>query len=515
MAPLTKTVRSQKAPFNLCCPYYYEDGKQVGEERCLVGCVATALEVIITYYRYPPALKDTLSMKAAGYVVMPGTALDFDHILNIYKEGEYTEEEAYAVASLSYYCGVAAQMNWGLNQSGAEVYNAIGPLREAFGYASVKHLYATDYTPERWRALIDAELDNGRPVWYAGYTSLMQGHAFVIDGRDDAGFYHIHWGYGGLYDGYYDLDVLNTYEHPDFPTETGRCLGHFCNQEMLLLSPDSVSREDGDTIRQKDNLRIDSVKFMRQPDCNGYVTAHIYAHNITDVPIQAAVELFTYEKGDSAIFKNADYTALAGKNFAPRAASVMTAYARFRKSGERVFGISADGVKILFRDTVEIAPYGEKGVGIVSVDSAVTDTSASFYVKVRNKSAETWSGDMLTYSLFEGPYTTAEGDLRQWRVLNLAPGDEETDTVRFARLTAGKEYTFVVRNPWLPAYTAIFTAGEQSPAGVSSPSVSAGGQHKEGADFYTVDGKPVAAPERGGIYLKRQKEHYKKVYYQK
>ena len=39
------------------------------------------------------------------------------------------------------------------------------------------------------------------------------GHAYVIDGRDSEGRYHINWGWGGLYDGYYILP--NTPEECD------------------------------------------------------------------------------------------------------------------------------------------------------------------------------------------------------------------------------------------------------------------------------------------------------------
>ena len=52
------------------------------------------------------------------------------------------------------------------------------------------------------------ELKNKRPVLYNGY-SMGGGHAFVCDGCDSNGFYHINWGWGGGHDGYYKIALLN------------------------------------------------------------------------------------------------------------------------------------------------------------------------------------------------------------------------------------------------------------------------------------------------------------------
>ena len=351
--PLLKTIRSQNDPFNGSCPYFLDDGKQVDTKRCKVGCVATALEEILTYYQYPQELKDTLwGWKTAHYgvdTIPKGTKIDFDQILNVYEAGHYSDEQAHAVANLCYYCGIAAKMNWGLSSSGADGEQLVAPLKRVFGYRYVRHLYATNYTPQRWRELIDKELNEGRPLWFAGYTYYISGHAFVIDGKDSNGFYHIHWGYGGNYDGYYDLSVLNTFENPSRPTETGKWMGNYCDQEVLLLHPDSVKWTDGDTIRLKDNLRIDSVHYLRKPDGNAYVTIKIYAKNISEEPINAAVEMLTYKPGDTAIFKNADYVGMLGSDIAPHESVCLTAYCHFTETGERVFGITADGKSFVFK----------------------------------------------------------------------------------------------------------------------------------------------------------------------
>ena len=64
------------------------------------------------------------------------------------------------------------------------------------------------YSPSEWETIIYEELQNGRPVYHAGY-SMGGGHAFVCDGYDGNGMYHFNWGWGGSYDGYYKLSLMN------------------------------------------------------------------------------------------------------------------------------------------------------------------------------------------------------------------------------------------------------------------------------------------------------------------
>lgn len=501
--PLVKNVRSQGAPFNGHCPYLtYADGSR-SQNRCLVGCVATALEQILTYYRFPEFLQDTLfGWRTTNYAVdtiAAGTPLCFDDILDVYAEGGYTAENVEAVSLLDYYCGIAARMNWGLNASGANVSRLVEPLRRAFGYRYVRSLYSGAYTPEHWRELLLRELTSGRPVLYAGYTSLIQGHAFVIDGVNSDGFYHVCWGYGGAYDGYYDLSVLNTYAQPQYPTETGRWLGHFCNQEMLVLNPDSVDYEVGDTITDFDNLRIDSVVYSRTPDCNYYTTLKIHLKNITSQPISTTVELLTFEEGDTAAFRNGDYVALTGADLLPDEEKWVTAYCRFTQSGRRVLGISDNDSSFLYLDTLNVIPASGQGVSIVAVDSLVTGESATFFVTIQNNSDTSWAGNMVTYSLFKGAYTDSEGDRRQWDVLNLAPAAWQTDTITFEGLLPATDYTFVVRNPWLPASEISFTTAVNT--GVTPLRTTTETETDKPAFVYDLQGRRVSRRAAKGLVL--------------
>ena len=127
IAPLLgEMVRHQKDPFNCHCPYYRNDQGEWSEERCVVGCVATAMEEVMTYHQRTVTLRDTLKgWETDHYAVadiLPGASVDTRQILPQYNEGAYTEEQADAVARLSYWLGVACHMNWGTGESGANIF---------------------------------------------------------------------------------------------------------------------------------------------------------------------------------------------------------------------------------------------------------------------------------------------------------------------------------------------------------------------------------------------------------
>lgn len=59
--------------------------------------------------------------------------------------------------------------------------------------------------------MIEEELKNRRPIIYNGH-SVDGGHSFVLDGADGNGYYHFNWGWGGVSDGYFSINLLNPEE---------------------------------------------------------------------------------------------------------------------------------------------------------------------------------------------------------------------------------------------------------------------------------------------------------------
>jgi hypothetical protein len=122
-----------------------------------------------------------------------------------------------AVATLMYQVGVSVDMQYSPQVSGAYVIqNSPTPqacseyaLKTYFGYKStLQGVERVNYNQTQWVNLLKTELDASRPILYAGFGSG-GGHCFVADGYDNNDFIHFNWGWGGAYDGYFQINALN------------------------------------------------------------------------------------------------------------------------------------------------------------------------------------------------------------------------------------------------------------------------------------------------------------------
>jgi len=494
--PLLQSVRGQSAPYNLSCPYYTtEEGTST--QRCLTGCVATALEQILTYYRQPAQLQDSLArMETPHYVVegVPaGTPVDWAHVRDIYAEGAYSEAEARAVADLSLWCGMMAGMNWGLEASGAQIRPLEAAVRRVLGYKDVRYADSYRYTPADWERMMRTEIEAGRPVLYTGYTGLIQGHAFVLDGQDASGLFHVNWGYDGAYDGYFAWEIL----WPFGPVEeqNPENLGFYCNQEALLLCPDSVPAGTRPTeeARTGRELRVDSLCFLRQPDLNDYVTAQLTVTNTSLQALTTPLALYSAAEADTLDFEQAECVALGGVRLAAGATARVTLRCRFQTPGRRVLSLTPDDSIVIFRQTADVqrTPGAQLDFGNTVVQAAAD--SVVIIQPISNAVEAGWAGNEVVYSLFEGTQTLFNTDERLMRYLNLAPGCTLTDTVVFRHLKPSTQYTLWVRCPWNPVRQLTFTTS--SAVGLSHvPAV------PENETFYDVQGRRVR-PRTSGIVI--------------
>lgn len=204
-------VWGQGEPFSNLCP-------TLSGSHCVTGCVATAMAQIMKYHQWPATLPTDLPAYTSSYVgtvsgISAGVAYNWDNMLDSYN-GSYTDEEAEAVATLMLHCGVANQMRYDLSSSSA--YDPLTQWADYFAYDPhlLQTLDAWLWGMEEWSAMLRNELVSGRPVYFSGDTSDGSAHAFVCDGADGNGLYHLNWGWCGKYNGFYDLSVLG-YEGDD------------------------------------------------------------------------------------------------------------------------------------------------------------------------------------------------------------------------------------------------------------------------------------------------------------
>lgn len=456
IAPLLKSIRDQNAPYNSLCPKWMYDDGHISDERCLSGCVATCIEQIMAYYRYPEALLDTLhGWKTNNYVVedmLPGTRFDWDHYLLDYRDG-WTAEQGQAIALTSLAVGTAVHMTYGIHSSGASIWNAIEPLKRAFGYGMVRCHERLLYTPERWHALLQNELRNGRPIAYTGHTMEMAGHAFNIDGVDAQGFYHVNWGYNGNYDGWYDIDWLHPWEPTDIDPD-GIAEGLFCNQTALLMCPKAeVEVLDSDSLDINDlHVCLRRIEFLRKPDTSGYVPADFYFENTGDDEVTYTFEVMTNLPTDTALFDQADFVGLSAIRIQPKSEKRQRVYLHFDEIGERILGISHDDETIPFTIPVTIdkgvTPKLEWGqtAAEVTLNEDQSACSATMSLNIANKAASGYAGYVVTYCLYEDG--KEEEDTRHYEVLMLKGGEEQSSKVTFNDLKPATHYTFLVRCPW-------------------------------------------------------------------
>ena len=186
---------------------------------CYTGCVATAIAQALYYHRYPPRGQGerTITYPLDGTTVKEyvtanfgETEYDWAHMRDSYADGNYTEQEASAVATLMLHCGVASRMNYSVNGSGTFTADAAYGLREYFGINTARAFFRSEYVSSDWMDMVYTELSEQRPIVY-GATDRQQGfgHAFVIDGYDAEGRVHVNWGWDGDANGYFDIDLLD------------------------------------------------------------------------------------------------------------------------------------------------------------------------------------------------------------------------------------------------------------------------------------------------------------------
>ena len=210
--PLCSSRWNQGDPYNTYAPYYNDQSV-----RCVTCCVATAMAQIMYFHKHPAqgtgshsylwVCTDPVGKSATLSANFGQTTYRWDRMLDTYKSG-YTNEQMEAVATLMYHCGVSINMGYG-RSSGAYTDKVPVALKDYFSYdANYQRIQKVMYPADSLNAIVHAELAANRPVLISGHNDE-GGHAFVCDGNDNKGYFHINWGWGGSNDGYFLLTALN------------------------------------------------------------------------------------------------------------------------------------------------------------------------------------------------------------------------------------------------------------------------------------------------------------------
>lgn len=206
--PLLTCEWNQDSPYNLLCP---EDEDGPGDH-VYAGCVATAMSMIMYHYKYPEHGTGTETYYCYPYGSLSAdfgnTYYNWDAMLDEVSTGS-AEQSILAVAELQYHCGVAVNMGYAPDGSGAYSYNVPSAIKDYFNYSNdASYLQKDYYTLTQWIDMIDDNLENDHPIYYSG-SSSEGGHAFCLDGSDGSDMFHFNFGWSGYGNGYFLLEGTN------------------------------------------------------------------------------------------------------------------------------------------------------------------------------------------------------------------------------------------------------------------------------------------------------------------
>ncbi|MFA7332090.1 MAG: C10 family peptidase [Candidatus Delongbacteria bacterium] len=190
--------------------------------RVYAGCVAVSMAQIMHYWQQPRS-----GQGSHGYTS------DYGWLQADFSASTYDWEQIPAsiptleTAELLYHCGIAVDMMYAPDGSGAYVGwgnpCARTAMQDHFGFDNgLSFVEKDDMSWSAWRNVMRTELDAGRPILLSGFGS--GGHAFNLDGWRETDYFHLNWGWGGAYNGWFLIDQLNP-GGSDFSQGQGAVIG--------------------------------------------------------------------------------------------------------------------------------------------------------------------------------------------------------------------------------------------------------------------------------------------------
>lgn len=207
VAPLISTNWNQDSPFNAYCP----TGQGGPGGRAYAGCVATAMSMVMKRWNWPDHGQGSHSYTPSGYATQ---TVDFENAYYQWNNmpNNVNNSNYQAIALLMYHCGVAVDMQYGPQGSGAHSQDVPDAIFNYFRYTkSANRLDRDLYTRTEWEEILISNLQEGFPMYYSGAEGN-SGHAFVCCGyRESDRKFYFNWGWSGFNNNYFAIDALNTY----------------------------------------------------------------------------------------------------------------------------------------------------------------------------------------------------------------------------------------------------------------------------------------------------------------
>ena len=206
-----------------------------------------------------------------------------------------SSEDVLPISTLLHAVGAAVRMDYDLDGSGSNNTNTLDGLLSYLRYdPDMFFAYPEMYTDEQWHAMLQKELVEGRPVYYTG-QGLQSGHAFVIDGfkkaDDGTTYYHVNWGWDGLCNGYYLLNMLR----PSSTGTGGSSGSNYSNTPSMLIG---LKPDDGVSQMRMSCSGIDLL--AEEYRAGGFLPARIRSLSMnTSSSFEGSLQLELYNEDNS------------------------------------------------------------------------------------------------------------------------------------------------------------------------------------------------------------------------
>lgn len=319
-----KTAWDQNYPYNLHTPeltYSWNDTEKT--THTATGCVATAMAMILHYFKYPSELKDSIhsyegtcdipvSNQETGKIdtvknvkwqtedIPAGTPILWGYIRDKY-DNQSSEEEKDAIARLMQYCGAAANMDYGIASS-AFTGELLHAMNYVMDYQDAFVLNAFEYDEQGWIDAVYYEMSKVGPVMFAGTAPSSGGHRFILDGYqsvDDKDYFYVNWGWSGLDNCYALLSVMEP-ESQWIKDEYGNPEGFIIEQDIICgLGPDgkgctTVPNHKFYTFAF--NLGLEGKEYTRSEKSKAFqVTDYIYQYgncHLSELTLRSAIAVY-------------------------------------------------------------------------------------------------------------------------------------------------------------------------------------------------------------------------------
>ena len=231
----------QFGPYNNYFPVY-------NGEHCYAGCVPIAVAHIMKGLQYPAYGNGSNTFHyMLGNEEKTATA-NFNHsykyrnMKNGYTESSTNWQDC---AQMIYDIAVALQARFSTSSTNVSYDQIIKGMVAYFDYnPNMQFLQKASYADATWREMVYTELDEGRPVLYFGYRTVLNdgtqnahvGHAFVMDGYDSEGRVRVIWGFQPEeYNSWFSFDLLSPRIYGDTPYEHDEVLEGFNTDQYAIM----------------------------------------------------------------------------------------------------------------------------------------------------------------------------------------------------------------------------------------------------------------------------------------